>query len=224
MTMQVRKDGNTYGKKAVAVAAIVILLVAVSATWAKYAAQVSGADDASIAAFKVSSGFENDASISLFDNVYDLDVQDVDYDNPVLETDVAQGRIAPGTWGKFDISLQNDSEVAVDYELGLSLEGGSVPLEFSLDAGTWKAASGFGALAGATGELAVPSKLEPAPAADVADMSKKTQTVYWRWLYQTGTTEEEIDKADQNDTSLGIGTEGAVAPKAKVSVTFTQKG
>ena len=209
--MEERKARPTLGRM-VAVGVLVVAVLAAATTWARYASEVSGADTVDVATFKVSaSGFEEGKDVELFTTVYELD-DTTDFTAGVEEKDVAAGKVAPGTWGKFEMTLQNDSDVTVTYEVKLAYNDTAVPLEFSFDATTWKAASAVGDLEGAKGELA-------APGADGASVTA-TKTVYWKWPYQTGTTDEEKEAADKTDTDLGTGT---ATPKATDSVDFAQK-
>ena len=138
--MEERKARPTLGRM-VAVGVLVVAVLAAATTWARYASEVSGADTVDVATFKVSaSGFEEGKDVELFTTVYELD-DTTDFTAGAEEKDVAAGKVAPGTWGKFEMTLQNDSDVTVTYEVKLAYNDTAVPLEFSFDATTWKAAS-----------------------------------------------------------------------------------
>lgn len=103
--------------------------------------------------------------------------------------------IAPGTSGKFEIDVVNDSEVTVDYKITLTEDqtGAAIPLEFAYvdKTTTPETPKGeWGTLAEANTGLS--GTLEQSKGATA---KTETVTVYWRWLYE--------DNKDAEDTALG---------------------
>lgn len=113
---------------------------------------------------------------------------------------LANGKIAPGTSGRFSIQLSNEnSEVAVNYELNIGT-GTNVPtnLKFYTDAGHQTLATNNTI----TGTLA--------PGA-----SATTITIYWQWAYQT----ENGDSADNESGTGAITNANMTIP---ITITGTQ--
>lgn len=106
--------------------------------------------------------------------------------------------IAPGTSGKFDIDVVNDSEVTVKYKIELSnnstaADFADIPLEFAyVDETTTP-----GTPKGEWGTLTDASKGLTGTLEQSKGSTPKTETitVYWRWLYE--------NNKDAEDTALG---------------------
>lgn len=178
-------------------------LTLVSSTWAKYTSSASGSDSARVA--KWAWQYEEDGSgnvlIDLFKTtVYELNVND----EPGLEADlhVAQGQalIAPGTGGKFDLKVTNNSEVTGEVAFDFTVSGADVPLQFKVDDGEWS------------------DTLTDVTSSQVAMGATKTVTIYWRWLYER-TDGSGLEANDKEDTDLGIAS-GTVT--VEVDIDFVQ--
>lgn len=178
---------------------------AVSSTLAKYATSVGGTSTAPVAKFDVSAGALNadgTATVDLFSTT-----KTFKEDGTTVNDAVAQGKIAPGTGGKFDIELSSKSEVAVGYKLSCDVAKNGLPLEFSADGTTW--ADTYAPL---SGDLGI---------AKNGAAEKATKTVYWRWAFERGSSADDKKANNEADTTLGTGS--SVSPTATVSVEFTQK-
>jgi len=164
----------------------VLAVILVSSTYAKYTSSASGSDTATVAKWAIKLNNEDitqveSVNFGLFDTIYDTDGENV-------EGNVAEGKIAPGTSGKFNLELENDSEVTAEYTINFTLTGAEgLPLEFSLDGQTW------GDLNNVTAQTLA---MDDAETTEV-DEGKATVTVQWRWAY------ERTDK-DAEDTGFGI--------------------
>lgn len=182
---------------------VMIGLILVSGTYAKYTTSITGSDEAVVAKFKVGSNVTQGA--------FDLFGTAKEVDGTTTENDVVAGKIAPGTGGKFDIELTNDSDVRVNYTLKLEETNASnIPIEYSFDGTTYVTAENFGSVA--NGELEIGSTTQ----------TSKTVTIYWRWAFEgSGSTNFKTTQTDATDTNLGT---AETAPKVIVqaSVVFTQ--
>lgn len=167
---------------------VMVALIALSGTYAKYTAEVSGTATAKVAKFDV--GGVTSSSFNLFETIYEVDAT-------TAETHVDSGKIAPGTGGKFSVTLTNASEVAVSYDLEFVASNTDLPIEYSLDGETYKSASELGA----TGITLAEGNTD--------------LTIYWRWPYYVS------DEADDTDYALGTADELAELI-VTTTVTFTQ--
>ena len=199
-----KTNTNTHKKRKI-VALLLCMALAITsiagAALAKYTTNVSANDTASVAKWH----FEvNDVNMTPADGeaamTFDLFNTIMDTDGASAETDVKTDLIAPGTSGKFDVKIENLSEVNAVYSLDYSIENTSnVPLQFSLDGADWK------------------SDINDLDVSDVAiamESGSDTVTVQWKWAF---------DGDDAADTALGIAAQTA-APTVKVTcaATFTQ--
>lgn len=181
----------------------ILSLTLVSGTMARYTSTVSGSDEARVAkwafGFTANGGAETALDLTTMEkvefNLFDT-VCEVDGITNELHVKPGTGEviIAPGTGGKFTFKLSNNSEVTATYEVQFAAQetDGDIPLEYSLDGGTWK--SDISALNIPATEFLYGAKTE-------------NIVVYWRWAIG--------DDRNQADTELGI------AGKAKVKVTAT---
>lgn len=190
--------------KMLAIAALLVAVAvtsySVSGTYAKYTSTYTNSDSARVAkwAFTV-----NDKSMTSEVFTFDLFKTILDSDVNATETDVAEGKIiAPGTSGKFDIKLANDSEVNATYLIDYTVTNEAhIALEFSADGQNW------------TNELA------DVASTDINMDGEAEHSVYWRWVYERGTQDAEKDINNAADTSLGLEGDDTVTVAAKIVVT-----
>ncbi|MFR1171828.1 MAG: hypothetical protein ACLSD0_15635, partial [Coprobacillus cateniformis] len=156
-----------------------LMTCAAAGTVAQYQTELGGMDSAEIAHFEITSS-ELDkaktADIKLFETI-------MDSDGLTPETDVAAGKIAPGTSGSTTIAVTNNSDVNVNLDMTFKLEynGLNAPLEFSTDNSTWNT-----------------DITQVQPATTKLDMStgkRKEITLYWRWAFGESQT--------ATDTAIG---------------------
>ena len=175
-------------------------LILVSGTYAKYTTTFTGSDTATVAKFKVSSNTTAET--------FDLYKTAKEVDGTTADVDVANGKVAPGTGGKFDVKLTNDSDVKVHYTLDLKeTNTENVPIEYSLDGITYVTAENFASVSAA--DLAIGS-------------TTQTVSVYWRWAFEgKDSTNYKTTQTDTTDYTLGT---ASTAPtvKVEVSTVFTQ--
>lgn len=182
----------------------IITMILVSGTFAKYTREYNGTSTATVAKFKV--GEISSASLNLFETIKEVDAT-------TTEQHVKSGKIAPGTGGKFTITLTNESEVAVAYQLEIEEKSNvnNVPIEYSVDGTTYVTAENLLNQANSQGTLAMENGT-----ADVV--------VYWRWAFDgQSSTNYTSSQTDITDTTLGE-TAQTTAPtvEIEVSATYTQ--
>ena len=194
------KDNKLVKVFLIALLIVMVGLILVSGTYAKYTTKFTGSDTATVAKFKVSSNTTAET--------FDLFKTAKEVDGTTADVDVANGKVAPGTGGKFDIQLTNDSEVKVHYAISLKETNESnIPIEYSLDGTTYVTAANFASISAA--DLAIGS-------------TTQTVSVYWRWAFEgKDSTNYKTTQTDTTDYTLGT---ASTAPTVKVeaSTVFTQ--
>ena len=105
------KDNKLVKVFLIALLIVMVGLILVSGTYAKYTTTFTGSDTATVAKFKVSSNTTAET--------FDLFKTAKEVDGTTADAEVVNGKVAPGTGGKFDIQLTNDSDVKVHYTLDL---------------------------------------------------------------------------------------------------------
>ncbi len=218
-----KNDKKLFKSVVILLLVVMVALVLVSGTYAKYTTTVSGTDTAIVAKWAVkaaagSTDFTSGtaATVNIFDesNVYDtksgFTTGTVD-DNVKNATSGADAIIAPGTWGKFSYTLTNNSDVDATYTVAYNADEKNVPLMWSLTgaADSWK---------DNISDLNVTAVADPdTDDSTTLDMTTGTETitVYWKWDF---TKDAARDTADTT-----LGTAATLAkPTATVTVTFTQ--
>ena len=211
------------------VAMVAVGSYCVAGTYAKYTTSLSGDDTAAVAKWAwdyngtAITSNQNTIAFNLFDTIYDSNGTATE----TAETDVVTSKIAPGTEGKFEFSIQNKSEVNAKYTLAVSETRGSgvtnANIEYSLNGSSW------------TSDLAALLNVSEQTLAMNSQAVEKT--IYWRWVYQvqdensnpaTYTTQDSADTligfaAGGTDTAADT-TAGVHVNEIKVTatVTFTQ--
>jgi len=166
---------------------------ALTGTLAKYTASATGTSTASIAKFSVKVAGTDIASgssltIDLFKTVRELDASGNVTGTSESTSDVADGTIAPGTGGYFDIFVVNMSDVKVlvaYYRIFENLNG--VPIQWSIDNTRWTVApTALSSIVTSDGGLTIS-----------AGDTRQTlmHRIYWRWPFSG---------SDSTDTALGI--------------------
>ena len=195
---------NTMKKRSIMIRVMAVLSVVmmfticfVGGTFAKYTSSGSGSDTATVAKWDIKVGGTNITTNDTF--TFDLFKTITDSDLNSSETDmnpVDGSIIAPGTSGKFDIVIKNDSQVNAKYSIDYTVtNNGNIPVQFSTDGATWK------------------TDINELDVSDVAiDIgAEKTVTVRWKWAF---------DGNDITDTTLGSA--GAATLTVAAAVTATQ--
>ena len=194
------KDNKLVKVFLIALLIVMVGLILVSGTYAKYTTTFTGSDTATVAKFKVSSNTTAET--------FDLFKTAKEVDGTTADAEVVNGKVAPGTGGKFDIQLTNDSDVKVNYAISLKETNESnIPIEYSLDGTTYVTAANFASVSAA--DLAIGS-------------TTQTVSVYWRWAFEgKDSTNYKTTQTDTTDYTLGT---ASTAPTVKVeaSTVFTQ--
>ena len=195
--------------------AVLLSTCAISGTFAKYTSTQTNSDTARVAKWSFKVGDKDIATETFAFNLFDV-VADTNEDDEINDEYVADGVIAPGTWGFFDLVLTNASEVnatvAIDFLVDNTYE---IPVEFKVE----KIATGT------ADPTAVPATgWTDEPAAVVAgddNLAYGTGTityrVYWRWTIDDNTT----NGSGMNDTELGAQQAAGTDTKLTVSATIT---
>lgn len=165
----------------------------ISGTFAKYATEYTGSDNATVAKWKVSvedvnsDATEKEFTFNIFESIKDTFDSNVD-------GQVATGMIAPGTWGYFDIDLTNASDVDATYTINfaeaLNAGGFTSPIKYKIEVNP-------------AGEATLPDAgLGAVTAGDANDVTFNRGAsviirVYWVWEFG--------DPANNaNDTKVGV--------------------
>ena len=185
---------------------VMIALILVSGTYAKYTSSATGSDSARVAKWAFNVGGTDIASntfkFDLFKTIKDSDGNE---ENDVVSAN-GDKVIAPGTSGSFDISLENKSEVSAKYGVKFTVSNGkNIPIQFSTDGNTWTDSL--------TNIAADDTKTKLAP------NGTKTITVQWKWAYED-TNEDTKETTDAKD--LALGTAGTATITVSAEVTATQ--
>lgn len=168
----------------------------VGGTFAKYTSSATGTDTATVAKWDIKVGgtsitTNNDFTFDLFKTITDSDGSTPESDMSPVDGTI----IAPGTSGKFDIVIKNDSQVNATYAIDYSVTNtGNIPVQFSTNGTDWKTdindldVTGVGINIGNT----------------------TTVTVQWKWAF---------DGDDGIDTALGSAATATLKVDAKVTAT-----
>ncbi len=172
----------------------------VGGTFAKYTSSATGTDSAQVAKWDIKVGSTNIVTSDVF--YFDLFSTVKDSNGTDNETDMspADGTIiAPGTSGKFDIVITNDSQVNATYNIDYTVTNtNGIPVQFSTDGSTWKTNI---------------NDLDVSTNAPINMRAQETVTVYWKWDYSV-----DVDH-DTADTNLGKEGTATITVSAKVTAT-----
>lgn len=210
------KKNKTLRLLAITLLLVMIALILVSGTYAKYTSKASGEATARVAKWNFTVG---DTKIQTADTfTFDLFETVNDTKDSQTETDVtaANGKdqiIAPGTEGSFDIVLKNESEVSAKYGITYTVTNTSnIPVEYSVDGGkTW-----------ATKLDSLNVTADDANTKLAANGGTKTIKVQWKWAYENGKYNDGTEKTADDVYDTTLGTKGTDTITVKAEVTATQ--
>ncbi len=189
---------NSAMVRIVAILAVTMMftLCFVGGTFAKYTSSSTGTDSATVAKWDIKVNSVNIATTDTFNFDLFKTITDSDLSSAETDMDPVDGTIiAPGTSGKFDIVIKNDSQVNATYAIDYSVTNtNSIPVQFSVDGTTWK------------------TDINELDVTGVAiDMGATTTvTVQWKWIF---------DGDDVIDTNLGSAATATLKVDAKVTAT-----
>lgn len=212
-------------KKIIGIFTMCILIAIISIAgiaYAKYKTSLIGNATAEIAkwSFKVNGQTDENFTIDLATTRTGIE----------QEANVQEGFVGPGTAGAFEIEIDaRDTEVSLVYDINMDVDDGNnekLPknLIFYSDAEMKNAIYHTDNFINLNGFIAHDD-----------DNKVKKQTIYWKWDYETGQTQEEKDSNDIADSlwmgksvSLSIGVIGKQANESPASnqyaVTFDANG
>lgn len=163
---------------------LLILTIAVSSfigifAWAKYTSSIKGTTTAQVAKW----------SFKLVDGI--TETTDV-IDFAITRTDgygkVAEGRLAPGTFGKFEMGIDaRGTETILEYSINIELQNKPTYLKLYLDEAKTK-------------EISVEdNKFQVKGFMSLEDVKEiRTETIYWDWPYENG--DDVTDTSDSGKT------------------------
>lgn len=186
---------------AVLVALVAVTTYSVSGTYAKYTETFTGSTDTARVAKWAITLNQNSTKV---ENTFDFDLFSSlkEADGTTAEGDVSSSNsdnvIAPGTGGKVELKLFNNSEVNATYKVEYTVSLSGVPIEFSTDGTNYT------------------QSLADVTATAINSGASDTIEIYWRWAFDA----TALGRTDEDDTSLGTIADGeteADLPKVTVS-------
>ena len=207
-----KKNYNSIKIFAILLLLVMLVLMLIVGTYAKYTTKVEGSDSSVVAkwAWQINdtdvSKSDTEFSFNLFDTIKDTDGNN--------ETDVKTTKIAPGTKGGFEIKVENLSEVNANYNLTLKETKGQdisdAKIEYSI-IGTDKATDW-------TTDI---NTFNLTNTLLNMETGSKTLTVYWRWAYSPSVAQDDAD------TTVGFAAANSVSDVNKTitieaKLNFTQ--
>ena len=180
-----RKNNNSLKTFALLLLIVMLALILIASTYAKYTTKLTGSSDTTIAKWAWTIN-NNDVSKDDTEFTFDLFKTIKDTDGGT-EADVTTQKIAPGTKGSFSIEVTNASDVNAEYSLTLTetkaTAVSSANIEYSI-IGTDEATDWT-------------DDIETFNLTDTSlNMNaSKTVTLYWRWAYSTTESQDTADTA-----------------------------
>lgn len=182
-----KKNFNSIKIFAILLLLVMLVLMLIVGTYAKYTTELEGSASAVVAkwAWQI-----NDADVSKNDtefrfNLFDTIKDTADGNN---EADVKSTKIAPGTKGEFEIKVENLSEVKANYNLTLKETKGqnvsNAKIEYSI--------------IGTDGATDWTTDINTFNLTNILldmETGSKTLTVYWRWAYSPSVAQDDTDTA-----------------------------
>ncbi len=192
---------------AVLVALVAVTTYSVGGTYAKYTDTFEGTSDtARVAKWAFELTNKEDSTTKLGKTfTFDLFQALKEADGTTAETDVkTAGLVAPGTGGKVELDLFNDSEVNAQYKVEYTVtNAGGIPVEFLVN-GNWV--------------TALPNNTDAAFVA-INSGATETVTIQWRWAFEGKDSENyTATQTDDSDTLLGTAGTDTIKVEAKVIV------
>ena len=206
-----RKNNNSLKTFALLLLIVMLALILIASTYAKYTTKLTGSSDTTIAKWAWTIN-NNDVSKDDTEFTFDLFKTIKDTDGGT-EADVTTQKIAPGTKGSFSIEVTNASDVNAEYRLTLTetkaTAVSSANIEYSIvgtdEATDWT--NDIGTFNFTNTRLAIGASNEV--------------VLYWRWAFYDDANQ------DKADTLVGFAAAGATddADKSitiKADLNFTQ--
>lgn len=206
-----RKNNNSLKTFALLLLIVMLALILIASTYAKYTTKLTGSSDTTIAKWAWTIN-NNDVSKDDTEFTFDLFKTIKDTDGGT-EADVTTQKIAPGTKGSFSIEVTNASDVNAEYSLTLTetkaTAVSSANIEYSIvgtdEATDWT--NDIGTFNFTNTSLAIGASNEV--------------VLYWRWAFYDDANQ------DKADTLVGFAAAGATGNEdksitIKADLNFTQ--
>ena len=200
-----KKDNKLMKFTSFVLLVVMIALILVAGTFAKYTSSATGSDTAIVAKWEILAGSEtNMLDISGSNQTIDFNLFDTikEEDGTTDELDVLADengnviRIAPGTSGAFDLHIENNSEVTAAYTIDFEVTGASVPLLFKVGEATEWSSS--------LEDVASTVLVMDNSSTTETDEGKTVVNVQWKWPFETAAADGTSTAGDAADTALGI--------------------
>ena len=189
----------------------------VSGTYAKYTSDFSTRDDIDTAlwAWRINGDLIGSYEDSIKEESFQFELFHTVYEKSCGNGagNIEHERFAPGTCGRFDILLENVSEIDANYAISFveeqtNLPSGvsRIPIEYSKDNGqTWSSNI---------------SDINVSPTLIRRGETATNFTIKWRWVYERG-TDTTLTNNDIIDTKIGYAANSGNYPNVKVIPTIT---
>ena len=194
---------------AVLVALVAVTTYSVGGTYAKYTDTFEGTSDtARVAKWAFELTNKDDATNTPLNKTFNFDLFKAlkEADGTTAETDVdaTSTLIAPGTGGKVELKIANNSEVNAQYKVEYTVtNAGGIPIEFLVN-GNWV--------------TALPTNTDAA-FVTINSGADDTVTIQWRWAFEGKDSENyQATQTDDSDTLLGTAGSDTIQVEAKVIV------
>ena len=168
---------KTNNKPVIILALALILAIILSIyAYSKYTSSYKGASTSTVAKWSF--------------NVYEHsceEIDDIDFAQTIEnQNNVIEKKLAPGTQGKFELILDGTgSKVAIDYKIALTITEKPRNLKIYEDSEYKNEVTEQNGEFNITGSIPLEEVNTPL-----------TKPVYWKWTYETGTTNDKIDAED----------------------------
>jgi len=178
------KKTKSIGSNLLIVLLILIILASSGVgiwAWARYQSSIQGQAVAQVARWNF--------------NLVDTDPQTTDViELAVTRTDnnktVAEGKVAPGTYGKFEVGIDaQGTETKLNYVISVAFTNKPTNMKFYLDENKSEELVVDNSILIKEGYMSLE---------DVKEI--RTETIYWDWPFETGSTEQEIIENNVKDT------------------------
>ena len=156
--------------------ALILAIILSRYAYSKYTSSYKGASTSTVAKWSF--------------NVYEHsceEIDDIDFAQTIEnQNNVIEKKLAPGTQGKFELILDGTgSKVAIDYKIALTITEKPRNLKIYEDSEYKNEVTEQNGEFNITGSIPLEEVNTPL-----------TKPVYWKWTYETGTTNDKIDAED----------------------------
>ena len=174
------KKNNKIPSRVLLICIVLIVSISLTFVYARYTSTVKGNVSADVAKWS----FKLNGQTQTIDDIILAETRN-------KNNSVAEGELAPGTDGRFDLELDaTGSEVAIKYVITLQITEKPENLKFYFDSDYTQEISNVDGTMEITGNI---------PLTEVGTPIVKS--IYWEWPYQSGTSTQEQNSSDLTDTA-----------------------